>query len=65
MAVAYRALAVSLPNSYRWRQLYGGMKAEETKWLIQLVDENARLKRLLGEAEPDKSMLIDLAEGNL
>jgi putative transposase len=40
------------------------MKAEEAKRLSQLEKENARLKRLLSEAELDKAMLKDLAEGN-
>jgi hypothetical protein len=40
------------------------MKAEEAKRLTQLEKENARLKRLLVEAELDKAMLKDLAEGN-
>jgi putative transposase len=40
------------------------MKPEEPKRLTQLEKENARLKRLLAEAELDKAMLKDLAEGN-
>ena len=40
------------------------MKAEEAKRMTQLEKENARLKRLLAEAELDKAMLKDLAEGN-
>ncbi len=41
----------------------GGIKAEEAKRLTQLEKENARLKRLLAEAELDNAMLKDLAEG--
>jgi hypothetical protein len=40
------------------------MKGEEAKRLTQLEKENARLKRQLVEAELDKAMLKDLAEGN-
>jgi len=40
------------------------MKVEEAKRLSQLEKENARLKRLLAEAELDKAMLKNLAEGN-
>jgi transposase-like protein len=61
---ACRVLEVSQPTYHRCRQLYGGMKAEEAKRLTQLEKENARLKRLLVEAELDKAMLKDLAEGN-
>ena len=42
-----RVLEVAQPTYHRWRQLYGGMKAEEAKRLIQLEKENARLKSLL------------------
>ena len=59
-----RALEVSAPTYYRWQQLYGGMKATEAKRLKELELENTRLKRLLADAELDKAMLKELAEGN-
>jgi len=59
-----RALVVSQPTYHHWRQLYGGMQAEEAKRLTQLEKENARLKRLLAEAELEKAMLKELAEGS-
>ena len=40
------------------------MQAEEARRLMQLGKENARLKKLLAEAELEKAMLKDLAEGN-
>jgi hypothetical protein len=40
------------------------MKATEAKRLRELETENARLKQLLAEAELDKAMLKELAEGN-
>jgi cell shape-determining protein MreC len=40
------------------------MQAEEARRLAQLEKENARLKKLLAEAELEKAMLKDLAEGN-
>ena len=48
----------------RWLSQYGGMKADDAKRLKELEGENARLKKLLGEAELDKAMLKELAEGN-
>ena len=39
------------------------MKAEEAKRLTQ-PDKDAWLKKLLAEAELEKAMLKDLAEGN-
>jgi len=59
-----RVLELSQPTYHRWQQLYGGMKSKEAKRLSQLEKENAWLKRLLAEAELDKAMLKDLAEGN-
>jgi hypothetical protein len=40
------------------------MKANEAKRLRELEVENTRLKKLLAEAELDKAMLKELAEGN-
>ena len=59
-----RTLEVSESSWNRWRNQYGGMKANEAKRLRELEVENARLKKLLAEAELDKSMLKELAEGN-
>jgi len=48
----------------RWRNQYGGMKADEAKRLKDLEKENARLKKLLAETELDKAMLKELALEN-
>jgi hypothetical protein len=60
-----RHLEVSESSWNRWRSQYGGMKANEAKRLRELESENARLKKLLAEAELDKAMLKELAEGSL
>ena len=59
-----QALAVSEQTFHRWRNQYGGMKAEEAKRLKELEEENKRLKKLLAEAELDKAMLKEIASGN-
>ncbi len=64
VAHVYQALEISEATYHRWRNQYGGMKCEEAKRLKKLEMENSRLKKLLAEAELDKSMLKDLAEGN-
>jgi putative transposase len=64
LAEVLRTLEVSESSWNRRRNLYGGMKANEAKRLRELESENARLKKLLAEAELDKSMLKELAEGN-
>ena len=48
---------------YRWKSKYGGMEISEAKRLRDLEQENARLKRLLAEAELDKAALKELVEG--
>ena len=59
-----QALEISEPTLHRWRNQYGGMKAEEAKRLKKLEADNQRLKRLLGEAELDKAILREVLEGN-
>ena len=59
-----RHLEISEQTWHRWRNQYGGMKADDVKRLKELEKENQRLKKLLAEAELDKSMLKELAEGN-
>jgi len=59
-----QALEISEQTFHRWRNQYGGMKAEEAKRLKELEQENKRLKKLLAEAELDKAILKEALEGN-
>lgn len=59
-----RDLLVSEQTYYRWRNQFGGMKADDVKRLKELERQNATLKRLLAEAELEKAALKELAEGN-
>ena len=59
-----QALEVSEQTFHRWRNQYGGMKAEEARRLKELEGENKRLKKLLAEAELDKAILKEALEGN-
>ncbi len=59
-----QALEISEQTFHRWRNQYGGMKAEEAKRLKELEQENKRLKKLLAEAELDKAILKETLEGN-
>ncbi len=59
-----RRLGVNKITYYRWRKEYGGMKVEQAKRLKDLEKENAQLKRLLADAELDKAILREAAEGN-
>jgi putative transposase len=57
-------LEISEATYHRWRTQYGGLKADDAKRLKELTSENARLKRLLAEAELEKDALRELAKGN-
>jgi putative transposase len=57
-----RQLGVSEQTYFRWRNQFGDLKAEDAKRLKEL--ENARLKRLLADAELEKDALREIAEGN-
>ena len=59
-----QVLEVSEQTYHRWRNQYGGMKAEGAKRLKGLEQENNRLKKLLAESELDKSILKEALEGN-
>jgi len=48
---------------YRWKSKYGGMEISEAKRLRELELENARLKKLLAEAELDKAAMKEIIEG--
>jgi transposase-like protein len=52
-------IEVTPPTYHRCRQQYGGMQAEDARRLTQLEKENARLKKLLTEAELEKAMRKD------
>jgi len=55
-----REHGISEQSFYRWKSKYGGMEVSEAKRLKELEAENAKLKKLLAEAELDKSMLMDV-----
>lgn len=57
-------LEVSENTFHRWRNQYGGMKAEEAKELRHLRDENGRLKRMVADQALDIQMLKEVARGN-
>ena len=59
-----QALAISEQTYHRWRNQYGGMKAEEAKRLQRLEEENKRLKKLVADLTLDKDILKEALEGN-
>lgn len=56
-------LAISEQTYHRWRNQYGGMKADEAKRLKALEHENARLKKLVAEQALDAAILKEALSG--
>lgn len=63
-AEAAKKIGVTEQTYYRWRKEYSGLRTDQAKRLKELEKENARLKRLLADAELDKAILKEAASGN-
>lgn len=64
VAQVCKKLGVTEQTYYRWRKEYGSLRMDQAKRLKELEKENARLKRLLADAELDKAILKEAASGN-
>lgn len=59
LAAVCQMLGISEQTYYRWKNKYGGMKAEEAKRLASLEEENSRLKKLVADLSLDKQILTE------
>ena len=59
-----RHLGIAESTWHRWKNQYGGMKANDAKRLKELENENGRLKRIDADLTLDKAMLKEVAKGN-
>ena len=59
-----KALGVSEQTFHRWRNQFGGMKADDVKRLKELERENATLKRIVADKELENVALREIAKGN-
>ena len=59
-----KALEVSEQTFHRWRNQYGGMKAEDVKRLKELEKENRELKQIVADKELDIRAYKEIARGN-
>lgn len=64
LAAVCRHLEVSEQTYHRWRNQYGGMKADDTKRLKELERENQRLKRIVADKELEIDALREISKGN-
>jgi len=59
----FKQLEVSEQTYYRWRNQFGGMKAEDVKRLKEREAENARLKRIVADQVLENQALKEIAKG--
>jgi putative transposase len=61
---AAKELGISEQTYHRWRNRYGGMKANDAKRLKELERENARLKRIVADQVLEVQALKEISRGN-
>ena len=64
VAAVAKQLEVSEQTLHRWRQQYGGLKADDAKRLKELERENQRLKRIVADQLLENQALKEIARGN-
>jgi putative transposase len=64
VSAACKRIGITDQTYFRWRKEYGGLKVNQAKRFKELEQENARLKRLLADAELDKAILREAARPN-
>jgi putative transposase len=64
IAEAARELGISEQTFHRWRNQYGGMKADDAKRLKELEKENRQLKAIVADQALENRALREVAKGN-
>jgi putative transposase len=64
IAQVCQKLEVSEQTFHRWRNQYGGMKANDAKRLKELEIENRRLRKAVADLTLDKQILEEVSKGN-
>ena len=60
----WKQLEVSEATYHRWRNQFGGMKADDVKRLKELESENARLKWIVADQALNIAALNEVNRGN-
>jgi putative transposase len=61
---AAKELGISEQTYHRWRNRYGGMKANDAKRLKELERENSTLKAIVADQALEVRALKEIARGN-
>jgi putative transposase len=65
IAEVAKALEISENSYHRWRNQYGGMKADDAKRLKELERENVRLKRIVADQALENQALKEINRGRM
>jgi len=63
IAAICQKLAISEQTFHRWRNQYGGMKADEARRLKELELENTRLKKIVANLSLEKLAIQEVLKG--
>jgi putative transposase len=61
---AAKELGISEQTYHRWRNQYGGMKADDAKRLKELERENRQLKAIVADQALEVRALKEISKGN-
>jgi putative transposase len=61
---AAKELEISEQTFHRWRNQYGGMKADDAKRLKELARENQQLKAIVADQALEVRALKEISRGN-
>ncbi len=61
---AAKEMQVSEQTYHRWRNQYGGMKAQDAKRLKELARENVSLKAIVADQALEVRALKEISRGN-
>ena len=61
---AVKELGISENTYHRWRNQYGGMKADDAKRLKELERENRQLKAIVADQALENRALKEISRGN-
>ena len=61
---AAKAIEISEQTYHRWRNQYGGMKAQDAKRLKELERENGQLKTIVADQALEVRALKEISRGN-
>jgi putative transposase len=63
VAAVARHLQITETTYHRWRNQFGGMKADDAKRLKELEKENGQLRRLVADKDLENLALREIASG--